>query len=416
MAKYKSGGLINRLIVGKEKSEEYARESLPSNRWELFWDIFKGRFWKLVLLNLLVLLFVITVFLLFLYREGVIIANGENYPFSQVFGVGYLAPTSLKASAESIIFNVDKSVLILFPVATIIACVGIAGASYVIRNMVWTEGIFVANDFWVGIKRNYVQIFFIGVLYSFIYYLSMTGVSYFNYLIAVGEGTIWLYNVAKYSLIIFLIFSSIVAIYMVNLSITYELKFRHLLKNGILFTIGLIGRNLLIAGLSALPFLLLSIGGILGLIILLLVVVIGFSYFMLMWINFCQWGFDENINSKIGAKKNRGIYEKVKKNSVEQQKKISQQKTINAINALYSKPIKPITDDELKIAELPQSFSRDDLKRLKESKDILYEDNRKYEEENGPTEEDIIQRDKEIKEREKRIEKAKRELQKHRRR
>ena len=51
MAQNKKGGLINRLMLGSEKSEGYARASLPSNRWELFWDIFKGRFGKLVVIN-----------------------------------------------------------------------------------------------------------------------------------------------------------------------------------------------------------------------------------------------------------------------------------------------------------------------------------------------------------------------------
>lgn len=41
------------------------------------------------------------------------------------------------------------------PLAAVIAAIGVAGGAYVIRNMVWTEGIFVANDFWRGIKQNF---------------------------------------------------------------------------------------------------------------------------------------------------------------------------------------------------------------------------------------------------------------------
>jgi len=40
----KRKGLFDKLIMGSEKSEGYARASLPSNRWELFWDILKSRF------------------------------------------------------------------------------------------------------------------------------------------------------------------------------------------------------------------------------------------------------------------------------------------------------------------------------------------------------------------------------------
>ena len=44
---------------------------------------------------------------------------------------------------------------------------------------------------------------------------------------------------------------------------------------------------------------------------------------------------------------------------------------------LSSRPIKPITDD-LKVYELPESFSRDDLKKLRESKQAIAEDTQKY--------------------------------------
>lgn len=59
-------GLIQRFIVGKDRDENYARSTLPSNRWELLWDVIKGRFWKNVLLNLmLIVAFIPTIFILF---------------------------------------------------------------------------------------------------------------------------------------------------------------------------------------------------------------------------------------------------------------------------------------------------------------------------------------------------------------
>ena len=56
MAQQKKG-FIARMLEGKERSEEYARSTLPTNRWQLFFDIFKGNFGKLVKVNLLTLLF-----------------------------------------------------------------------------------------------------------------------------------------------------------------------------------------------------------------------------------------------------------------------------------------------------------------------------------------------------------------------
>ena len=79
MAK-KSGRFLNKLLLGREKSEGYARASLPSNRWELFWDIFKGRFWKLVLLNLLILLFFIPLLLFILFKDMIMVWYGSLFP------------------------------------------------------------------------------------------------------------------------------------------------------------------------------------------------------------------------------------------------------------------------------------------------------------------------------------------------
>ena len=85
--------------------------------------------------------------------------------------------------------------------------------------------------------------------------------------------------------------------------------------------------------------------------------------------------------------------------------------------SLNSRPIKPITDDELKIAELPSAFNRDDIVKLNESKQVIYDDYAQYVEEHKndpefmPTEEEKAA-EQEAKEREKRIEKAKKELMK----
>ncbi len=89
--------------------------------------------------------------------------------------------------------------------------------------------------------------------------------------------------------------------------------------------------------------------------------------------------------------------------------------------SLNSRPIKPITDDELKVAELPTSFNRDDILRLNESKQAIYDDYAKYVEEHKndpefqPTEEEAAA-EKDRAERDKRIEKAKKELMKRNRR
>ena len=138
MAQQKKG-LITRLLEGKEKSEEYARSTLPTNRWQLFWDIFKGNFGKIVKVNLLILLFfiplAIVIFAGSVYAESV----GITYPFGANLAIGYPAMPSLQGQSEWLSVQGDFFMYIGVLLASIVAAVGLSGGMYVIRNMVWTE-------------------------------------------------------------------------------------------------------------------------------------------------------------------------------------------------------------------------------------------------------------------------------------
>ncbi|MBO5068558.1 MAG: hypothetical protein J6C62_09230, partial [Clostridia bacterium] len=134
--------------------------------------------------------------------------------------------------------------------------------------------------------------------------------------------------------------------------------------------------------------------------------------------DYSQWIYDRYVNDKVpGAQKNRGIYEKIKESDSAALRQYSQQIALTQRSSLNSKPIKPITDDELKVAELPTSFNRSDLEKLRASKQAIYEDHARYVEEHKndpefqPTEAEL-QAKKNSEEREKRIEKAKKELSK----
>ncbi len=418
MAQKKKGGLINRLIMGSEKSEGYARASLPSNRWELFWDIFKGRFWKLVVINLLMLVFFLPLFALLFMRNIAVINYGSIGPFAQGFGVGYQAVTSLVGYSQSIMIEVNLISLLFLPIAVVIAAIGVAGGAYVIRNMIWTEGIFVANDFWRGIKQNVGVMIVIGMIYSIVFYLSEIALSFSDLMLATGSAPGWVMVVSKVATYIVLVLYSIMTFHMITMCVTYKLKFRQLLKNTFLFTIGLFLQNIFFLFLGLLPIVFILIGSIFSMIGYILLILFFFSYCLLVWTDFCHWAYDKFINDKVpGAQKNRGIYEKVKESDSESLKKYRDQLAMGVRSSLNSKPIKPITDDELKLAELPQSFNRNDIEKLNESRRILYEDHERYVEEHKndpefqPTEEEKAM-EKDRLEREKRIEAAKKELSK----
>ena len=53
----KKKGLFTRLIEGPERSEDYARKTLPSSRWSLGWDLLTSNIGKIIKINLLMFLF-----------------------------------------------------------------------------------------------------------------------------------------------------------------------------------------------------------------------------------------------------------------------------------------------------------------------------------------------------------------------
>ncbi len=412
----KRKGLFDKLIMGSEKSEGYARASLPSNRWELFWDIFKSRFGKLFLINLLIILFCLPTLAMFMFRYMAIVNYGVMYPFSQGFGVGYGALPSILGANETINFTVNLTTYIFAPLAFCIAAVGIAGAVYVIRNMVWTEGIFVANDFWYGIKKNFKQFITITFIYSIVFYLTILTISLCDKTIAGQPDNQWIYSVIKVLSYIILITFSVMTLHMFVMSATYTLKLRQLLKNSFIFTFALLPNNALFIALGLIPFLLILLDGIFMVIGVFMALIFGFSLFLLIWVNYSQWAYDKFINDRIkGAKKNRGIYQKVKESDSGALKKYKEQLAMLEQTSLNSRPVKPITDEDITIAELPTSFSRDDIRRLEESKQALYDDHAKYVEEHKKKDKhEFTDQDLELeklkKEREQRIQKAKKEL------
>ena len=117
MAEQKKG-LITRLLEGKEKSEEYARSTLPTNRWQLFWDIFKGNFGKIVKVNLLILLFMLPVIAIVVMRLMLNSANGISYPFGASLGVGYPAYPDVSGLSETLKMRSDLYTYAATAVAT----------------------------------------------------------------------------------------------------------------------------------------------------------------------------------------------------------------------------------------------------------------------------------------------------------
>ena len=389
MAQQKKG-LITRMLEGKEKSEEYARSTLPTNRWQLFFDIFKGNFWKIVKVNFLTLVFFIPLLLVvvlsFLMSEN----NGILYPFGANLGVGYPAYPSIQGMSESLTLRAGMTTYLLVTITSIIAAVGLSGGMYVVRNMVWTEGVFVGNDFWRGVKLNYKNALQTAVFFCLVYSFCQTLINLSSLSIASGvvedKQVVWL-RISQGASYLFMTLSAMMSLWMIALGVNYKMNFTAMFKNSFLMTIGTLPQTIFFGVLAFIPFILLAVGG--SMLIALAViccVLFGFAYALLVWLDFAQWVFDKYINPKLeGAKVGRGIYNRDGSSQLaggDSASSIEYQRMIlsHGKSRLVARPIKPI-DDSLQVYELPQAFTREDLKRLRESKQNIAEDTELYAEE-----------------------------------
>ena len=333
---------------------------------------------KLLGLNLMTLLFFIPLIALFLLRYLMQTYQISVYPFAQNLGGGYPYYPGTIALESQLTLSLNQEVFKYILIGVLIASIGLSGGLQVAKNLVWAEGVMVGSDFRKGIKQNFFVVLFTLVFYTVMMMLSVLSINMASMLIDSNVGIRWLLVVVQVISYGIMVFITIMALYMLTLGVTYKLKFTHLIKNAFILTIALFPLNIFFA-LFALVwfFLVLSSISILVMIGVILCLVWGFSLFMLIWTNYSQWVFDKYINDKVpGAKKNRGIY----KNTSADDDNAGESLAIE--RSKYStKAIKPITDYDVELYELPTSFSRKDLEKLEETKEAMRKDSDRYSEE-----------------------------------
>lgn len=372
-------GFIAKIIEGPERSETYARSTLPTNRWELGWDVFKTNKGKLFGLNLLTLLFCLPLVALFVMRYVLKTVDIAIFPFTQNMGIGYPAYPATSGLQAQLALNVNVEFFKFVIIGVAFLAVAISGGFYVMRNMVWAEGVMVASDFFKGVKQNYFVVFFSLLFYTVIMAASVLSLNMSSVLIATGGGIKWLLVVAQVLTYVIMAIATMMVFYMITLGITYKLSFGALIRNSFILSIALVPTNVFFIAFSAVWLLLLLLGKVMPLFLIIgifMVFIWGISLFMLVWTDYSNWVFDTYVNDKVpGAKKNRGIYKPSADDTAEDENAVIER------SKLTSRPIKPITDTEVEIYELPTSFSRADLQKLEETKEAMRRDSDKYAEE-----------------------------------
>ncbi len=151
------------------------------------------------------------------------------------------------------------------------------GTTYLIRNMIKGEHVFLWSDFWYAVKRNFKQAFFFGILDLLLLVLIPYNIVYLYF----NASNIFI-TIMFYLTIIFSLIYIVMRFYIYLLMITFDLKIIKILKNSLIFVVLGIKRNILaLLGIVLLIILevvfLFGFGGIFAFIGIALPLVISFA-------------------------------------------------------------------------------------------------------------------------------------------
>ncbi len=300
------GKMMNSFYYGKSGKGDYRKEDLPSNRWQLFFEMLKVRLSGLIRLNLIYVLILIPLIALIV--------------MTALAGVGQLTAMVDEAGEmvgdwSALVANIQG--LLYTALIFAIPCIAItgpftAGLSYVTRNWARDEHSFVWSDFKDAMKENWKQALITSCITSVIPFLVYVGyVTYGQMISTMGM----FFIVPQVLLIMLAAVWSLALIYMYPLMVTYKLSYKQLVQNALLLSIGRLPQTLGLRLLSLVPFALCVVIFMFtgAFEIIMLVMVALYALFLLSFNRFCYASysngvFDKYINARIeGAAVNRGL-------------------------------------------------------------------------------------------------------------
>lgn len=252
MDKQKNGSRFFRFFDYNRANRPDAVEEDTRPTVKRYFKLLGRRFWKLVSLNLMMLPMVLPLILIFMLYTGQDMTPTATDPlFSQIYGASIHETSPIVTSLLDLFGpqtaipgsgNTVTYVLIGVCVAFLVLTFGWqnVGASYILRNMVRGEPVFILSDYFYAIKRNLRQGLLMGILDVVILFLLAFDLMYFSGL----TGTFWM-DVCYFAMIALLIIYFFMRFYIYLMLVTFELSIKKIFKNALIFTALGVKRNLM---------------------------------------------------------------------------------------------------------------------------------------------------------------------------
>ena len=324
------GRFMNNYYYGKSGKGDFRKEDLPQNRRQLFLDTLKTRLSGLCRINLLYMLIFLPAMIVMMFFFTNIISNTSNLMIMEENDYASYSEMVKESGREVSVteeqYNELKNAGInaadlmdneLFRMLIwLIPCLAItgpftAGLSYVTRNWARDEHAFIWSDFKDAAKENWKQALVLSAITSILPLAAYVGWRFYGNLAA--QNVIMI--VPQVLVVLVVIIWSISITYMHPLTVTYKLKTKDIIRNGLLLGVARLPMSVGIRLLHCVPAL---IGAALiwfwnpmiGMLILFAYyALIGFAISRFITASYTNAVFDRFINPRIeGAKVNQGIY------------------------------------------------------------------------------------------------------------
>ncbi len=355
------GRMMNNYFYGKSGKGDFRKEDMPETRMQLFRDTLRTRLSALCRLNLLyMLIWLPAMIILFVFGSrfyttlnDVALSEASYTEYVQWAESNKIDPAGEEEFAQSASYvslttrnytryaelnpgvteeefaelvksvptfrseidrNILNPMLILLFIAIGITGPFTAGLSYVTRNWARDEHAFIWSDFRDAVKTNWKQSLVISMITGFMPLAVYIGYQYYGDLassqilmivpqvLVTVVGIIWAFSVT----------------YMHPLIVTYDLKLKDVIRNGLIMGVARLPMSVGIRLLHCVPFLIaVAVMWFFGVDMLMVMVIlggyyciIGFSLSRFITASYTNAVFDRFINPRIeGAKVNQGLRE-----------------------------------------------------------------------------------------------------------
>ena len=308
------GKMMNRYYYGKSGKGDYTKEDLPQTRWQLFWEMLRVRLSGLIRLNLmyavawLPAIFVIGRGLLLWYAGLANVADAQMQ-----LEAGEITAEALAEMTQS--YTQGMSTIIMQTLLLLVPCIAItgpctAGVCYVTRNWARDEHAFIWSDFKDAVKENWKQGLAISVITGLLPLVVYVCWNFYSAMAA--ENPVMVVPQVLIAMVGFI--WALAVTYFYPLMVSYKLKMRELLRNGLLLAVARLPFSFAVRLLHVVPtvialicaFFFSPVWSVLGLFLYYLVFGFGLSRFVTA--SYTNAVFDRFINSRIeGAVINRGL-------------------------------------------------------------------------------------------------------------